>query len=53
MSTTYKTENEKVTVVDDKYGVIEEFESCGCIYRDLGTCQGCPTCQFDNTDERY
>ena len=44
----YNESTENVVVVDDEYGIIEEFESCGCVYRDLGTCQGCPTCQFDN-----
>lgn len=41
-------ETGNIIVFDDEYGIIEEFESSGCIYRDLGTCQGCPTCQFDD-----
>ncbi|MGO5336761.1 hypothetical protein ACTQZS_08115 [Bilifractor sp. LCP19S3_H10] len=27
--------------------VIETFESSGCIYNDLGCCQGCPECYLD------
>lgn len=28
--------------------IVEEFESSGCIYNDLGACQGCYTCKLDH-----
>ena len=46
----YVTNNNMINVVDNGE-VIESFESCGCVYRDLGMCQGCPVCRFDDENE--
>lgn len=32
--------------------LIDRSDSSGCIYNDLGCCQGCPTCRLDFEDER-
>ena len=39
-----------ITVKDENGEVIEQFESSGCIYNDLGCCQGCPTCRLETED---
>lgn len=44
-------ENGTASVVDKNNQIIDTFESCGCIYRDLGMCQGCPVCRFADEDE--
>lgn len=40
-----------VSVVDKDGTVIETFASSGCVYNDLGCCQGCPTCMFEHACE--
>ncbi len=40
------------SVVDKEGTVVETFESSGCIYNDLGCCQGCPTCVFEHACDR-
>ena len=48
----YIRNNDKVIVTDNNGEIVESFETSGCIYCDLGMCQGCPSCIFDNnTDE--
>ena len=48
---TYVRNNDNITVVDNNGEIIESFETSGCIYCDLGMCQGCPSCIFDNDDD--
>lgn len=44
--TAYINNRETVSVVSNGE-VIETFESTGCIYNDLGCCQGCPVCKLE------
>ena len=38
-----------ITVKDANTGeIIEQFESSGCVYNDLGCCQGCPACRLED-----
>lgn len=38
-----------ITVKDEDTGeIVEQFESSGCVYNDLGCCQGCPVCRLEN-----
>ena len=45
-STAYSTDGCTTRVVYGG-GVIEEFESSGCVYSDLGMRQGCPECRLE------
>lgn len=44
--TSYHTYGKEVSVVSNGE-VIETFESSGCIYNDLGCCQGCYICKLE------
>ena len=46
METTYRSKSENVVEVCYGDEVVEEYESCGCTYADLGMCQGCPECRI-------
>ena len=46
MGTYYKKSGNEVSVRTDDGEEIERFESSGCIYNDLGCCQGCPVCRL-------
>ena len=46
METTYRSKSENVVEVCYGDEVVEEYESCGYIYADLGMCQGCPECRI-------
>ena len=50
--TTYKSNGNAWQVTNGNGEVIEEFESrTGCLYADLGMCQGCPECRIKNEEE--
>lgn len=34
------------TIVETDGNEADRFESCGCVYEDLGACQGCYTCKL-------
>lgn len=38
------------SVVDKDGEVIETYESSGCVYKDLGCCQGCPICRVNDEE---
>ena len=41
------------SVLDRNGEVVEIFESSGCIYNDLGCCQGCPECSLHSSEELW
>lgn len=47
------TDGNEVSVRAENGEEIERFESSGCLYNDLGCCQGCPTCHLGLDDSRY
>ena len=49
--TSYRKEGPYVSVRGDNGEEVERFESSGCVHRDLGCCQGCPTCMFDDYED--
>lgn len=40
------TDGKETWILDADGNEADRFESCGCVYEDLGACQGCYVCNL-------
>ena len=40
------TDGKETWILDEDGNEADRFESCGCVYKDLGACGGCYVCKL-------